>query len=589
MSTDHALEASDSSDRSRRGAPLVALATIVLGVGATAGWVIAAALMTTRGFDITDEGFYVLSYRWWSSNLHAFTGAQYIYGPVFDAVGHNVAALRMFRLGTVLVVATFFAIAFMNWLAAHEPRTRPLRWRVAGSAAIVASAGLIYGWLPNSPGYDDVAALGGLATAAVLLATARRWHLFGAVPAWLPVAGGLLATIQMLAKWSSALNVVAFGFAVLLVLAGSGWRPLIRYAGLVLAGAVGTAAFFHVFVVRLDRALPEMWFVNRRAAEESGSLSSRAFGYLTDLADIGEHALQPGLLIMIVALAARLAGSRRLTLTWAGVIVAAFGVFWLDATSRHGWQGGPSNVRGYTSTLIALVLASALAGIQVRRPPVSQLGPLLMLTVIPLSQAFGTSNPIWMVAGNAFAAWFALLVWLVATNTRRPTAGLVGWLGGASVVVLVTLIAGTGMLLHPYRTTPYSEDTASVPGLASVRVSPAAARQYAAVRHALSPHLEGGKAPVFALDRMSGLVFIAGGTAAGEPWNGTELRSGAVLKRACEQGEVGPDHPPIVLLNRSVAKPDIKALGACGFVFPGDFTEVPVRNGPPAVRLYVPR
>jgi hypothetical protein len=589
MSDDHAPRLSGSLDGSWRWSGLVAGAVIVVATGATAIWAVAALLMATRGFDITDEGFYVLSYRWWSSNLHTFTGAQYLYGPVFDALGHNVAALRVFRLLSVLVVATLFATAFMNWLAVDRLQVRPLRWRVAGASAIVASAGLIYGWLPHSPGYDDVAALGGLATAAVALSTARRWQLHQRYPVWVPLVGGVLCTLQTVAKWSSVLNVAVYAAAILLVFLGSGWRSVLRYAGWVLAGAVATAVLIHVFVIRLDQALPEMWFVNQNALDESASPAARTWNYLGDVVDLCVHAVRVGFPVMLVALASRLAPSRRTHPAWAAAVVLAFAVFWAIAVDRHGWQGGPSHVRAYSPTVLALVVTVFLAGVRLGRPSLRELGPLLMLAAIPLSQAFGTSNPIWMVAANAFAAWFALVVWCAASSAVRPVAGLVTWLGAASIVVLVSLIAGNGMLAHPYRTTAYSEDTASVPGLTSVRVSPELARQYAALRRALRPYLSEGPAPILALDRMSGLVFIVGGTAAGEPWNGTPLRSGAILKRACDHDEVGPDDPPIVLLNRPPAQPDLDALRACGFAFPADFTELGVRGGPPGVRVFVPR
>jgi hypothetical protein len=593
MATAPATVRSDPSDRSRHAPGLLAYASVVLATAATAGWVIAVLLMTTRGFDITDEGFYVLSYRWWSSNLHTFNGAQYLYGPVFDALGHNVAALRVFRLVSVLGVAALFATAFMNWLAVDEPRVRPLRWRVAGIAAIVASAGLIYGWLPHTPGYDDVAALGGLATAAIMLSTARRWQVQHRYPLWLPLAGGALCTLQTLAKWSSLLNVAVYAAAVLLVFLGSGRRTLLRYAALVLAGAGATALLIQLFVVRLDQALPEMWFVNQAALDESASPVTRTLGYLGDVADLGAHAVRVGYPVILLALASRLAPSRRLSPAWAVAavvaVVVAFGLFWVDAVDRHAWQGGPARVGTYSAAVLALVVASMLSGARLGRPSARRLGPLLMLAAIPLTQAFGTDNTIWMVAGNAFAAWFALVIWCVATRPVRPAAGLITQLGAASIVILVSLVASTGMLAHPYRTAAYSQDTASVPGLTSVRIPPNLARQYTALRRSLRPYLADGPAPILALDRMPGLVFIVGGTAAGEPWNGTRLRSGAILRRACDHGEVGPDNPPIVLLNRTVAQPDVDALRACGFAFPGDFTEIVVRRGPPGVHVFVPR
>src|SRR4051794_25855843 len=79
-------------------------AVVLVGSGAAAVvWIATAVLGVHHGFDITDEGFYLLSYRWWKYEHRTFTGAQYIYGPVFQLLGYDIAALRLFRLVTVVL------------------------------------------------------------------------------------------------------------------------------------------------------------------------------------------------------------------------------------------------------------------------------------------------------------------------------------------------------------------------------------------------------------------------------------------------------------------------------------------------------
>ena len=127
-----------------------------------------------HGLDISDEGFYLLSYRWWDINLRTFTGVQYVYGPVFELLGFDIARLRLFRLGTIVVTHAALGFAFMRWLRTRRPEAPATPWwEAAGTAAVVACGGLVYGWLPLSPGYNDVALLGSmLLTAGVLWAAA---------------------------------------------------------------------------------------------------------------------------------------------------------------------------------------------------------------------------------------------------------------------------------------------------------------------------------------------------------------------------------------------------------------------------------
>ena len=115
----------------------------VLGLLATATWVVPVVLSRGHGFDVSDEGSYVLAYRWWDSEPRNFTGAQYIYGPVFEALGHSVAWLRVVRVASVLVVHAVFGWAFMSWLRARFPVAVPSgTWVVAGTTALVAAGGV---------------------------------------------------------------------------------------------------------------------------------------------------------------------------------------------------------------------------------------------------------------------------------------------------------------------------------------------------------------------------------------------------------------------------------------------------------------
>ena len=105
-----------------RLAGISALCAVAAGI-----WVTATLRTVGHGFEIADEGFYLLSYRWWDVSHLTFTGAQYFYGPAFELLGYNIAALRLFRLGTVVGTHVLFGWAFMRWLrlrpttCAHHP------------------------------------------------------------------------------------------------------------------------------------------------------------------------------------------------------------------------------------------------------------------------------------------------------------------------------------------------------------------------------------------------------------------------------------------------------------------------------------
>src|SRR5262249_51189663 len=158
-----------------------------------------------------------------------FTGAQYFYGPVFAALGHSIAALRVFRLVTVVAVHVIFGWTFMRWLRGHRPAAPASRlWEVCGTAAIVAAGAMIYSWLPLTPGYNDISVLGSLLAAAVLLRMATCIDRAVPIRPWVPAALGPILIVMGLGKWSSAALTFALVAVVgVVILAARGAREVL--------------------------------------------------------------------------------------------------------------------------------------------------------------------------------------------------------------------------------------------------------------------------------------------------------------------------------------------------------------------------
>ena len=129
--------------RSETGDGTLARGRVIAVVSAASilGWAVPAILMLGKGFTVQDEGTYVLSYRWWSTNPYFVSGAQYVYGPIFEALGESISALRLLRLAMVLGANAWFAWSFVAWLedqrgeqprSAHAPPSSCCSRRAAG-------------------------------------------------------------------------------------------------------------------------------------------------------------------------------------------------------------------------------------------------------------------------------------------------------------------------------------------------------------------------------------------------------------------------------------------------------------------------
>ena len=106
-----------------------------------------------HGFEIADEGFYLLPYRWWDANHLTFTGAQYFYGPVFELLGHNIAALRNSSgLARWWARMCYLTATSYRWLRLRRPHAPPpVAWESPAPRRCGSPGGIVLLLAPLSP------------------------------------------------------------------------------------------------------------------------------------------------------------------------------------------------------------------------------------------------------------------------------------------------------------------------------------------------------------------------------------------------------------------------------------------------------
>jgi hypothetical protein len=602
---------SGSPERRRRGpwsrVPwLWAAAAALL---ATAVWVVAALLMAGRGFDVTDEGFYVLSYRWWDSTPRVFTGVQYLYGPVFELLGWSIPGLRVVRLVSVVLVHLTFGWAFMSWLRTRRPEAPASRgWELAGALTVLASAGVIYGWLPLSPGYNDVVLLMSLLLVSLLLWSMRVVSRGARLPVLAAACAGPPVVALVLAKWASAGLILMFllvlGVVALRSLGARGWLPYVASA---VASVAGCVLLVNAFVQPLRPLASEMTEVNRLVAASTNSPLTLLGMYVRSTLSMGAEAL------LLAALALLVAGLgvllRRTRFAAAGLPVAVLGpVAALIAASPQSWGlpgGGVFAIRTYVVPLVALALVVVAArwvglrtgrpadrGVAIERPGrAADVAVVTMLVLLPAVQALGTGNPLAFLAVNGFSCWVALMVAACTMPGPRPVARGLTISATACAVLVAATTGADGLLRHPYRTAAWSEATTAVGGtgpLATVRVDASTASQWRAIRDAVGAHRPGHQ--VMAFDEMAGTVVLLDGRSVGEAWYSRidPDRTAAGIRSVCERPQPLTETLPVIVYDRAPRAVDEDALRACGLSLSRDYRLVTIDQGEPRLRVYVP-
>lgn len=582
--------------RSQRN--LAYLLAAAFGVVVTVVWSTAVLRAANRGFDITDEGYYLLSYRWWRADLPDATGAAYMYGPVFELLRHDIAALRVFRLVTVLLTHGILGASVAGWLCQRHPRSMSRSASLAVVTLVTASGGAVFAWLPMSPGYNDAGALGALLGAAVVIRTATWAERAEVVPWRLPAGFGALAVVVVVAKWPLILAMSAMSLtAVIVVTSRWSWRPPVRLFAWQLGGAAVAVGLIQLVVVRLDRLVPKVADVVGLSADADHAPVDLLAGYWNGTVDLIRQALETHWLLVVTCL---IAGAvHRGIVGWSAAVLALAALVRSVVVIERsgGFAGGSANMAAVGPTVIAFsgAVVSVALGVALRRGRpervcVASIAVVVMLVVVPWLVAFGTNNALWLGALVTFGSGFAVLV--IVQYGLPPSAAMVSGAVTATLLLTVGAVAWSGTLRHPYRGAPIEASTAVLDGgsspLRGLRVTPEQALQMSALRRAIGDDVAPPQ-EVLALDKMPGLLLALGAKPLGEPWTGPTAtrRSSASLRSACQDGRLSGR--PVLLYNRPPQASDISALASCGWTLTDDYERVIVPGGPPDVIAYIPR
>jgi len=588
---------------------LLCLATLA-SVAAASAWAVAAALTSSRWFTYTDEGFYLLSYRWWNTEFRSFTGAQFIYGPVFQLLGYNIAGLRLFRLLTIIGASAAFGWTFMRWLRLRRPNAAATRWwEAAGTAAIVACAGMNYSWLPLTPGYNDLSMLGALLVFAAVLKVAADVDRGRTVPAWVPLSIGPIAFTMLIAKWSSSgLTLLVVALVAVVLVAPAGVRQIARCAGWALVGLALSTIAVQLFIVPLNQAIPLMVATNKLVVS-SNNPATLFQTYRLSFGDLFTRTAQAHVLLLISTVAAVAFRSRLTSRVTALLSVAAAVLsFWILLAVGQ-FKGGTHNIPTYCvglTLVLAIPLVVALGTLLDSRRPFSRVSSLrregwrgaamvLLLIALPLTQAAGTGNPIYYMAFNCFAPGAALIIFVLTGIEGAPrVARALTAVAAAGAVVMSAAIGADGLLVHPYGVTGAGFKTVAVsgvPALRSVTLPPSTAADYSRLHRVLEPYLTpGGGTYMMGFDQMSGVIFALDGRFVGEAWYSAASRKRAAvgIRAACPDGK-GPwgTRPPILFFNRAISRTEIDVLKACGLDFARDYRQLDDPTQTMGFRFYV--
>ena len=459
-----------------------------------------------RGFDLTDEAFYILWIAAPRSYEMSATFFAYLIHPLYTLLDGNIAVLRFLAAGLLIAggAGAFWAVGPAG--RADDVPTALVTPLVAGGLAIAAGVSQLvyysYFWLPT-PSYNWLVTLASLALLAALGLLTRQ-ALYGS--AILAAIAGVLA---LFAKPLSAPLFAAI-YLLVLVITLRDWTAVLAQAA---RGAVACLVLLVLLApfVAYDRVL-EQALTYLPNASYLPSRRTVLYNFELLMRSEGPQIVAAGLLL-IALFSERWSRRTRIVLMAALAVAVIWGslpAIRSDALQPH---------LGTLLTLIAaftVALARFLATSPERRAWLSVLGWAIL---IPWAASFGTGNT-WQNQTSLHIGVACVVILAALCELRR-------WSAPAALVCAVALLAVTYREMSLATATPYRQatpihaqnDRVTSGPLATLRLSPETAAFARTLRERAAEAGFTPGTPVIDLSgELPGVVVLLEGRAPVTPW-----------------------------------------------------------------------
>jgi hypothetical protein len=546
-----------------------------------------------RGFDVSDDAFYILSTVDAAHYRKVLTEFGPFWNPVLWASGGNLYAFRLAGALLLLGCAALFAFSVCRGMFS-KPEDRALQ--ACAAAAIITSAFWHYGaWLPT-PNYNLLNLCGVLLfLSGVLMATAPNGSGNGAGrgegPVWQAGLAGLGLCLTLVAKPTTTVAGGLLGLLWIMV-----WPPR-RYLLAILVAAATAIGLYGGIIFLFDGNISDFlarkaFALNAMAVLDRGNsisgLKHTLFGPLLErgvpkVIAVGSLSIA---LLSLMLVWWRLALSGRAVLAGAlavlsallvGILRARDGMWPMPSTAFHAWHFA---ILLAMAAIVALSLRLLEVGAGRRR----LLAGAAILAFTPLAYAIGTNSTIALQVSGAAIFWCAAAILLIGATPKEARQRLLP--AAAFLMASLTLGMMLGVVAAPHRGTPsLLQQSFPLPlrdgmtvGVDFQSYTHFTAFREAARRQGFAP----GTAVIDTTGEGPGMVLALGGRAPGIPWlhrGGNDMMAfSRLMLRQIPAHELGD----VWLITSADSQQAMEAelLRSLGVDFPGRFQPVVSARSP---------
>jgi len=508
-----------------------------------------------RGFELTDEAYYLLSGKYPEATSFYISGQHWILDGLWR-LARGIVAFRAWGLALLIGGALILA----GGIVASAQRLRLISGGWPGRLAIAASCtvcSLLYATTINlSPSYNLLAAAGAYSAAGlVLLYTVRPNHWSSYAPLFL--AGAALG-VEAICKASA--GAASFGIVALWVLLNSQptWRKLLDLAMIALGicATVAAALLLHTSVQGAHEAMSEGLALFRMVQVEP--VPDRLLRYLNELIRFAVVAFAVLGLPLLLWKMSQLSG-RRIFIALALVSFITLLGFGFVKGGQFSFPvpggfllGGTGRFESQMTLTFVLALSSLVVALPAWRRDFQVGGLMLGLFLLPYSVAVGSGNSLVTQVVVSLASWGGLVALVAFRSASGPLSRAI-----CAVLVLAATSQIVSSNFSPYHmNSPLHQQQypVAIADIGDVKVDAKTRDFIHAMRAAVKNCEIASGSPYLGLYNVPGVALLTGTIPLYSPWLNDRPQADFVLAKsqpadlkglvvAINRGDNGPVPP----------------------------------------------
>ncbi len=509
-----------------------------------------------KGFDITDEGFAMLLYKY--PQEYTFTGSTFhiLGSKLFAWLNPDIITYRFLRLVFSIFAALVFSWGFWIWLRKNDfvQSHSPVNF-------ITLSAFSVLGCLASYSLSHYIASYNAINSHLMLVATGILLFILSDEPQkffqtkisqLLLVSVGIIIALQFFVKFSSAISFLIVSMLLLLVY----FRRLMIIVYPLIGIIIGSLLYFTFFQDYQSWLSGSVESIKQTGSTDTYGPIPLLGKYVTHFSMISQHlilAFLPlflGLFLsvrLLLAYQAHQLLKKRYILIGTAIFLYIFFIYQgyhleLYKGSRlHSiyWEKSAHIyivvLFACLSALLALLWDNILGLFSIKK--LNILGVILLLLAIPIMGMVGTNN----VSSTAFVpyltAWFALIMIFVLYLNQRVKIHLISSIIIITVAFIMLSKTIDGVIYSHYRLADIrrnqTETIEGIKALKGIKVDIQTKQFFEKLNHIIKKKTDFKEGdPILAAYDMPGIVYALGGISPGTPWYFVERKS--FQKSNCE-------------------------------------------------------